>query len=285
MYIPLQIPDETTPIVRTPTPTSLLLPEFGAAPSTGLSPLSSADHNKYGTFPTGGNGSTSGQPRKPAVVGVSQPTTRPPTPLPGVDNREKPDVTPEPSWREFFQRILRITPYLWPSKSLPLQLIVLLCFILLMLGRVVNLMLPLTLGKLLEVFETRQGNPWIYLSVYLALTFLNSGGSLTSLRTMLWAPIMQYTDRGAFCFFFGFLWGWSGSIFFIIICFYEEMAQLSFDHILNLSFAWHLRRKTGEVLRLLDRGSAINHVFEVRGPPHVLPKRTLTFLTFSSHSC
>ena len=43
------------------------------------------------------------------------------------------------------------------------------------------------------------------------------------------------------------------------------MSTLAFDHILNLSFAWHTRRKTGEVLRVLDRGAAINHTFEVRG--------------------
>lgn len=42
------------------------------------------------------------------------------------------------------------------------------------------------------------------------------------------------------------------------------MSQLSFDHLLNLSLAFHTRRKTGEVLRVLDRGASINHVFEVR---------------------
>lgn len=41
------------------------------------------------------------------------------------------------------------------------------------------------------------------------------------------------------------------------------MSQLSFDHLLNLSLAFHTKRKTGEVLRVLDRGAAINHVFEV----------------------
>lgn len=41
------------------------------------------------------------------------------------------------------------------------------------------------------------------------------------------------------------------------------MSQLSFDHLLNLSFAWHTHRKTGEILRVLDRGAAINHTFEV----------------------
>lgn len=54
----------------------------------------------------------------------------------------------------------------------------------------------------------------------------------------LWVPVMQYSDR--------------------------EMSQLSFDHLLNLSFSFHMHRKTGELLRVLDRGAAINHTLEVR---------------------
>lgn len=42
------------------------------------------------------------------------------------------------------------------------------------------------------------------------------------------------------------------------------MSQMSFNHLLNLSFAFHTRRKTGEILRVLDRGAAINNTFEVR---------------------
>jgi hypothetical protein len=42
------------------------------------------------------------------------------------------------------------------------------------------------------------------------------------------------------------------------------MSQLSFNHLLHLSFAWHTKRKTGEVLRVLDRGAAINNTFQVR---------------------
>jgi ATP-binding cassette subfamily B (MDR/TAP) protein 6 len=43
----------------------------------------------------------------------------------------------------------------------------------------------------------------------------------------------------------------------------REMSQLSFNHLLNLSFAFHMRRKTGEILRILDRGAAINHTLEL----------------------
>ena len=39
---------------------------------------------------------------------------------------------------------------------------------------------------------------------------------------------------------------------------------MAFDHLLNLSLAFHTRRKTGEILRILDRGQAINHIFEAR---------------------
>lgn len=41
------------------------------------------------------------------------------------------------------------------------------------------------------------------------------------------------------------------------------MSQLAFDHLLNLSLSFHVRRKTGEVLRILDRGAAINRTLEV----------------------
>jgi hypothetical protein len=44
------------------------------------------------------------------------------------------------------------------------------------------------------------------------------------------------------------------------------MSQMAFDHLLSLSLAFHTRRKTGEILRILDRGQAINHIFEVRFP-------------------
>jgi ABC-type transport system involved in Fe-S cluster assembly fused permease/ATPase subunit len=39
------------------------------------------------------------------------------------------------------------------------------------------------------------------------------------------------------------------------------MSLMAFNHLLNLSMSYHTRRKTGEVLRVLDRGSAINCEF------------------------
>lgn len=47
---------------------------------------------------------------------------------------------------------------------------------------------------------------------------------------------------------------------------------IAFDHLLNLSLAWHTKKKTGEVLRILDRGSSLNNLFQVRSVhPSILP--------------
>ena len=43
----------------------------------------------------------------------------------------------------------------------------------------------------------------------------------------------------------------------------SEMSEMTFAHLLALSLSFHTRRKTGEVLRILDRGAAINRVFQL----------------------
>ncbi|KAG0704698.1 hypothetical protein DFH29DRAFT_910549 [Suillus ampliporus] len=45
----------------------------------------------------------------------------------------------------------------------------------------------------------------------------------------------------------------------------RSMTMLSFNHVLALSLSWHTKRKTGELLRILDRGSAVNRVGELIG--------------------
>lgn len=50
-------------------------------------------------------------------------------------------------------------------------------------GRVVNLFLPLTLGKLVGVLEKDDGTSfWPYILTYVGLRFLQSGGGIAALR-------------------------------------------------------------------------------------------------------
>ncbi|KAG1904356.1 uncharacterized protein F5891DRAFT_41974 [Suillus fuscotomentosus] len=220
--------DETAPLISQHVPhQSLLLQPEDTDPD---GPSSTA---KYGTF-----------------TSRSGPTTRCASPVPGVrePNKTTPrEVAVDPSWRELFSRLSRIAPHLWPSRYPKLQFIALACFFILVLGRVVNAFLPFVLGALITTFDTPGvapfpafgSSPWPYLIAYVVLRFLASSGGLAAFRDALWIPLMQYSDR--------------------------SMSMLSFNHVLALSLSWHTKRKTGELLRILDRGSAINRVGELIG--------------------
>ncbi|KAF8629157.1 hypothetical protein AX17_005742 [Amanita inopinata Kibby_2008] len=188
------------------------------------------DTSKYGTFR-----STRSNLQR------SAPTTRAATPAPSTGPEQKietKEISLDPSWGEIWRRLRRLMPYLWPQKSPSLQTLAILCIVILLFGRVANLAMPLVLGQLVRIFEGRAaGSPWPYLFAYVGLRYLQGTGGLSAIRDCLWAPVMQYSDR--------------------------EMSQLSFDHLLNLSYSWHTHRKTGEVLRVLDRGAAINRTFEL----------------------
>lgn len=94
-----------------PTASSFLITPQPIRASTGLNALSA----KYGTF------------SDRSLAPSSNPSTRAPTPVPQhagpSKKKQKDEVTYNPSWGEFQQRLKNITPYLWPSRSKPLQAI------------------------------------------------------------------------------------------------------------------------------------------------------------------
>ncbi|KAF9264231.1 hypothetical protein L218DRAFT_1029037 [Marasmius fiardii PR-910] len=207
---------------------SLLHPP-AAQPSTGLLAVPTSEQNKYGTF-------------RSARSSYSQttPSTRAPTPTPSHSKViiDKPEIALEPSWKELWRRLSRLSPYLWPKKSRSLQFVASLCLCIVATGRFVNYVQPLVYGQLVRIFEGTSQRPiWAVLTFFVILRFLQGSGGLAALRDALWAPVMQYSD--------------------------QQMSLLSFNHLLNLSFAFHTRRKTGEILRVLDRGAAINRTFEL----------------------
>nr|CAD7393272.1 unnamed protein product [Timema cristinae] len=81
---------------------------------------------------------------------------------------------------------------------------------------------------------------WDLILTYVAFKFLQGGGTggmglLNNLRSFLWIRITQYTTR--------------------------EVEVELFRHLHSLSLRWHLSRKTGEVLRVMDRGTdSINNL-------------------------
>lgn len=57
------------------------------------------------------------------------------------------------------------------------------CIVILILGRVINLAMPLTLGTLVSILEGHSSqSPWPFLFGYVALRFLQGNGGLSALR-------------------------------------------------------------------------------------------------------
>ncbi|KAJ5095782.1 hypothetical protein NUU61_005138 [Penicillium alfredii] len=199
----------------------------GVTEATGLLDPS-ATENGNGTANGHTYGATNGAPRTES----SKP----------ADPWVRPTTMPSTSWWEYLSGYSLFFPYLWPSKSRRLQLVVLACFGLLLLQRVVNVLVPYQVGVITDMLsEGGEGDtlrvPWFEICMYVIYRWLQGGqGLLSSLRSSLWIPVSQYS--------------------------YMELSTAAFEHVHGLSLDFHLGKKTGEVLSALSKGSSINTFLE-----------------------
>ncbi|KAL2126807.1 hypothetical protein VTI74DRAFT_196 [Chaetomium olivicolor] len=150
----------------------------------------------------------------------------------------RPDKLPHKTWFEYCRGYSVFFPYLWPSKSAKLQAVVLVCFILVILQRVVNILVPAQLGRVTDIFDGKKGGSvWAELSLLILYKLLQGpSGLLGSLRSILWIPVSQHT--------------------------YRALITAAFEHVHSLSLDFHLGKRTGEVLSALNKGASINQFLE-----------------------
>ncbi|CAL5870186.1 uncharacterized protein PFLUO_LOCUS4421 [Penicillium psychrofluorescens] len=198
----------------------------GTTEATGLLDPASAES---GAANGNGNGygSTNGGPRG------QQPK--------GPDPWVRPTTAPSTTWWEYLSGYSLFFPYLWPSKSRRLQIVVVICFGLLVAQRVVNVMVPYQVEKITNILASDNGEefrvPWFEICMYVIYRWLQGGqGLLSSVRSSLWIPVGQYS--------------------------YMELSTAAFEHVHGLSLDFHLGKKTGEVLSALSKGSSINTFLE-----------------------
>uniref|UniRef100_A0A8D2HNQ9 ATP-binding cassette sub-family B member 6 n=1 Tax=Urocitellus parryii TaxID=9999 RepID=A0A8D2HNQ9_UROPR len=141
------------------------------------------------------------------------------------------------TWRDFGRKLRLLSGYLWPKGSPALQLVVLICLGLMGLDRALNVLVPIFYRDIVNLLT--KNAPWSSLAwtvtTYVFLKFLQGGGTgstgfVSNLRTFLWIRVQQFTSR----------------------CVELRL----FSHLHELSLRWHLSRRTGEVLRIVDRGTS-----------------------------
>jgi hypothetical protein len=153
--------------------TSLLIPATAAASAETSAGLA-APKAKYGTF-------------NPAPS--TAPPSRAQTPAPSIggpstSTADKPTRTEPLSWAETGARLKRLAPYLWPSKSYGLQFLAVLCWLIVAVGRAINVAVPFKLGQVVDVLakDGASSQVWSPLLWYAGLRFLQGSGGLAALR-------------------------------------------------------------------------------------------------------
>lgn len=192
----------------------------GSNETTGLLDSSRAEHGDHYGATNGAHGHQ--QSSKPADPWV------------------RPTSVPSTSWWEYLSGYSLFFPYLWPSKSRRLQIVVVICFVLIILQRVVNVLVPYQVGVITNILSKNDGDfrvPWYDICLYILYRWLQGNqGLIGSLRSSLWIPVSQYS--------------------------YMELSTAAFEHVHGLSLDFHLGKKTGEVLSALSKGSSINTFLE-----------------------
>ncbi|KAJ3363821.1 Homocysteine S-methyltransferase 1 [Allomyces javanicus] len=177
-----------------------------------------------------------------AAAGTDATGTAPP---PTTTSRQRVETStadkfkPPTTYQDYLDKFGKLAPFVWPARDRYLQCLVLVCGLLLFVGRVVNVLLPLQYKALVDCLTPTNGDagsmpsagrvPWEAISVFVLLRFLQgSVGMVNTAQDVLWIPVGQYTTRA--------------------------ISLRMFQHLHSLSHRFHLTRKTGEILRVQDRG-------------------------------
>ncbi|KAF6822397.1 heavy metal tolerance protein [Colletotrichum musicola] len=139
-------------------------------------------------------------------------------------------------WLDYFAGFKVMFPYLWPKDSPAYQGIVVICLVLLVLQRTVNVLAPVQLGNLVDALGGKS-IPYKEIILYVVYRALQGNqGALGAARSVLWIPVSQSLFRRLSC--------------------------AAFEHVLGLSLEFHLNKKIGEVTSALSRGAAMNTFLE-----------------------
>jgi len=126
------------------------------------------------------------------------------------------------TWGEYWFRFRKVLRFAWPEKMTG-RIALICCFVLLGLGRVVNVNVPLVYKKVVDELSqpSSQTLPIRPLVLFATLKILQ-GGLLDAISSVCWVPVAQHINK--------------------------DVSVSLFEHLMELSIRWHMVRKTGETV-------------------------------------
>ncbi|KAF9178169.1 Homocysteine S-methyltransferase 1 [Haplosporangium sp. Z 11] len=186
---------------------------------------SSSTPGEYGTFASAFKAKNNGPKKGDAAMGSSSEDE-----ITKKLNAEKEERAS--AFKDFWPKIKKLLPFVYPKNDAWLKFMFYLVFFFIALGRLVNVLVPFQTRRVVSSLDHAEPHfdVWAIL-FYVFLRFLQgSSGLVNVLRGWAWIPVEQYSN--------------------------STLTIQFFEHVHNLSLQFHLNRKTGELLRILDRGTS-----------------------------
>lgn len=144
------------------------------------------------------------------------------------------------SWLEYLKGFKIFVPMLLPSKKDRLVRICLgLITVVLIADRFLNVLVPRQLGIIAEKLTQSHGNgvfPWRDVGLWMLYTWLNSGAGVDLIKSFAELPVEQFARK--------------------------QISSTAFAHVMNLDMAFHSNKNSGELIRAIDQGQALQGFLE-----------------------
>ena len=105
---------------------------------------------------------------------------------------------PRSAFADFFSKMRKLLPFMWPEGNRGLQLLIAVSVVLLLIGRVTNLLVPMQYKAIVDALSPGQGTPFPIrqLLLFVGLQLLQgSSGVIATLQSTAWIPVEQFTTR------------------------------------------------------------------------------------------
>jgi ABC-type multidrug transport system fused ATPase/permease subunit len=136
-------------------------------------------------------------------------------------------------WLAYLRDFKIFLPYIVPKHDRKIQFCYLVCILCLGAGRILNILLPTQLGKVVDNLLDREP-PYRALALWLLLSFARYDPGLDFIQALVKIPIENFSYRG--------------------------LTNAAFSHIMSLSMDFHTTRDSAEVIAAVEQGQAITNL-------------------------
>lgn len=143
----------------------------------------------------------------------------------------------EGSWIAYVKPFLIFLPYIWPVGNRRLQVYAALVGICLLAGNLLNFLVPLQLGAVMDSLSGISGkNPWTQVIIFAGLRLLASEAGIHLLRQYLWLPVEYYSQ--------------------------EALSIAAYSHVMRLSSDFHDSKSSSDLIVAISQGNSVSNMLE-----------------------